>query len=92
MYEVDWETLPFQSEGARGTILRFRDVPQVIPSEEDDNVADEHEELSVVSATRMPNGPTADEIAAHNVTHEQCRAWCRDCVTGAWHVVHTHRA
>ena len=78
---VDWNLLPFQGEGGRGKTVRSGAMLGVLPCEEDDNVADHHEELHVVNATRMPNERSADKVTAPNVTHESFRARCRACVT-----------
>ena len=68
MDEVDWNIAPPQNEGAQDQTARFRDMPEVMPLEEEDHVADEHEELHVVRAQRMPHKPSAGEIAVHSVT------------------------
>ena len=60
--------------------VRFRDMLVVMPLEEVDTLADEREGLHVVKAKRMPNVPSADEIAA--AICDALRAWCRACVTG----------
>ena len=51
--EIDRDILPFQGDGARvNTFFRFQDMLEVIPLEEDRNVANEHE-LRVVSAKQL---------------------------------------
>ena len=88
VHEVDRDILPFQSERARGTAIGFRDMLEVMPFEEDGNVADEHEELHVAKANRM------DVFAAHKVTYDLVSVWCRACVTGrglsSKHIVSYH--
>ena len=62
--------LAFPKErGGRGTTDRYQGMPEVMPLEgDDDDVAVEREERHAVKATRMPNEPRANEVAARNVS------------------------
>ena len=42
----------------------------------------EHEEARMAVAVRDPYTPTAAEKAEHDLTHVNCRSWCRACVQG----------
>ena len=71
-----------QERVPRGKLVRFQDMPEVIPFEGDDDQVYERKEQQVVKATRMPNEPRRDEVAARNATHHPFRAWCWACVAG----------
>ena len=72
--------MPCNSEDVKGN--------ELFPAEGEEGIAPEREEESSsqearkVSAPRIPDTPSREEVLQHRLTHYPFRSWCPHCVRG----------